>query len=185
MRIPDIFRHLAKSIAMWRIHSASPSRGMPVIRATKKAWMPPWAASHHCQLRVRPQPGHFSQAILSPWSPKSPTQWPIASNRKRLKAAEKSRRSWPGHLNHIRRSQFIAAVWVPGWRSRGIRSARGQNGCFRMAMGRAAQAAVTKANAPREDHSSSSEEPAGIRRICLRPSLISNSSPGARSSMAV
>jgi len=37
----------------------------------------------------------------------------------------------------------------------------------------------------RRNQSSSSAEPAGIRRICLRPSLISNSSPGARSSMAV
>jgi hypothetical protein len=32
---------------------------------------------------------------------------------------------------------------------------------------------------------SSSAEPAGISLICLRPSLISNSSPGLRSSMAV
>ena len=35
------------------------------------------------------------------------------------------------------------------------------------------------------DHSSSSTPPTGIRRTCLRPSLISNSSPGLRSSMAV
>ena len=37
----------------------------------------------------------------------------------------------------------------------------------------------------RNHSSSSSDAPAGIRRICLRPSLISNSSPGLRSSMAV
>ena len=35
------------------------------------------------------------------------------------------------------------------------------------------------------DHSSSSTPPTGIRRTCLRPSLISNSSPGLRSSIAV
>jgi hypothetical protein len=34
-------------------------------------------------------------------------------------------------------------------------------------------------------HSSSSAPPTGTRRICLRPSLISNSSPGSKSSMAV
>ena len=36
-----------------------------------------------------------------------------------------------------------------------------------------------------EDQSSSSAPPAGISLICFRPSLISNSSPGLRSSMAV
>ncbi len=42
------------------------------------------------------------------------------------------------------------------------------------------------AKLPAKDHSSSSSvPPTGIRRICLRPSLISNSSPGCRSSMAV
>ena len=37
----------------------------------------------------------------------------------------------------------------------------------------------------RGPHSSSSTPPTGIKRTCLRPSLISNSSPGLRSSMAV
>lgn len=35
------------------------------------------------------------------------------------------------------------------------------------------------------DHSSSPDSPRGISRICLRPSLISNSSPGWRSRIAV
>jgi hypothetical protein len=47
---------------------------------------------------------------------------------------------------------------------------------------------LVKASEPeaarKEDHSSSAP-PAGTSLICLRPSLISNSSPGSRSSMAV
>lgn len=43
----------------------------------------------------------------------------------------------------------------------------------------------TAGNQPVEAHSSSSSLPIGARVICLRPSLISNSSPGCRPRMAV
>ena len=38
------FRHLSRSIRKWAANSAAPSHGIPVIRATARAWVPQWLA---------------------------------------------------------------------------------------------------------------------------------------------
>ena len=37
-------RHLSRSIRKWAANSAAPSQGIPVIRATARAWVPQWLA---------------------------------------------------------------------------------------------------------------------------------------------
>ena len=44
-----------------------------------------WAVSHQPQAKVLSQPAHFSIAIRSFWSTKSPTKWPMASSTNRPK----------------------------------------------------------------------------------------------------
>ena len=61
----------------------------------------------------------------------------------------------------------------------------GRAGAFLEQPGKSMQALVPAPNSLAPAAHSSSELPRGISLICLRPSLISNSSPGLRSSMAV
>ena len=97
------------------------------------------------------------------------------SRKQQLDAMRTERRQWRGEAMNTKKPQ-------PRWKEprqhhiRAGEKAPGREDVVRELSRRGALAC---------GQSSSSGAPSGTRRICLRPSLISNSSPGFKSSMAV